>query len=102
MKLLSDYTNIELFQHGSEVLAKMCESMTKSHLTLASVFQDDNLATDMLQTSLRTCLEGVGDILNAIELIDDELAKLSDPLFEELARRFPEEHPDYVADQMID
>lgn len=85
---LSDYTSIELFKHGADVLEKMCASMTKSHSQVAAVLDDQKIARSMLRHSLRTCLEGVGDILNGIDLVDDELAELSEPLFEEINRRF--------------
>jgi hypothetical protein len=86
-KSLEEMTNAELLQYGSVILTKMCNSMCESHL-IVSVTPDEAFATTMLRDSLRTCLEGVGDILNGIDLIDDDLAELSDPLFAELQRRF--------------
>jgi hypothetical protein len=83
-------TDAELFIHGTDVLVKMCDSMTGSHQRFSAVFADgsEGLASVMLRESLAKCLEGVGCILNNIDLIDEDVAKLSSPLFTELHRRF--------------
>jgi hypothetical protein len=92
-KSLGEMSDAQLFAHGAMVLGKMCDSMKESHLRLAAVFvyPDDGeskLATVLLRHSLRPCLDGVGHILNSVDLIDEEVADLSRPLFLELRRRF--------------
>lgn len=90
-KSLAEMTDADLFIHGTSVLVKMCDSMTNSHKRFAEIFADEQsgkLANVMLRDSLQRCLEGVGCILNGIDLIDDEVAESSAPLFEELHRRF--------------
>lgn len=91
-KPLDQMTDIELFALGATVLKAMCDSMADSHLRLAETLQADNnseMAASMTRHSLRCCLEGVGCILNNIDLIDDAVADQSAPLFEELHRRYP-------------
>ena len=84
-------TDAELFIHGTGVLVKMCDSMTNSHKRFSEAFADGQsakLANVMLRNSLQRCVEGVGCILNGIDLIDDDVAESSAPLFAELHRRF--------------
>jgi hypothetical protein len=91
IKPLAEMTDAELFIHGTSVLVKMCDSMTNSHKRFAEIFADEHsgkLANVMLRDSLRRCLEGVGCILNGIDLIDEDVAESSAPLFNELHRRF--------------
>lgn len=82
----------EFFIECSKKLSLMCAEITKSHEGLASILQknpDDNFARPMLEFSMQTCLNVVGDLLNAIDLVDDKLGDETNAIFAELRRRFP-------------
>lgn len=91
-KPLSEMSDSEFFVVCSKLLSAMCDRMKMAHeqiAELASVTSNDSVVRPMLEFSMYTCLEGIGDILNVIDLVD-ESAEESAPIFAELHRRFHE------------
>lgn len=92
-KPLREMSDSEFFVECSKLLSAMCDRMKTAHeqiAELAAVTGNDSVVRPMLEFSMYTCLEGVGNILNGIDLVD-ESAERSAPIFAELHRRFPRE-----------
>ena len=89
-KPLSQMSDSEFFIECSKVLSCMCDRIKTTHENACDIAKlgDDALMRPMLECSMYTCLEGVADILNGIDLVD-ESAEQSAPVFAELHRRFP-------------
>jgi phosphate uptake regulator len=91
-KQLSDMTDAELFVECSVHLSRMCDRIKNIHEGMADIFRDrpgDDMARAMLEFSMRTCLEALGDLLNGIDAVKEEDAEDSAEVFEELHRRYP-------------
>lgn len=89
-KPLDQMSDSEFFCECSQLLSGMCESLRSSHESLAIALAqrpDEKVAGAMLEFSMRYSLEGVGNILNHLDLFDPSLH--SSPVFDELHRRFP-------------
>lgn len=68
----------------------MCDLMKSAHeevAELANGHVNDSFVRPMLEFSMYTCLEGVGNILNGIDLVDESVDQAS-LIFAELHRRF--------------
>jgi hypothetical protein len=91
VKPFKEMTDAEFFVECSRHLAKMCDRIKTAHENMAEIFKDrpnDSSASAMLEFSMYSCLEGIGDILNGIDLVDEH-AEECDSVFKELHRRFP-------------
>jgi hypothetical protein len=90
-KPLQEMSDAEFFIECANLLAAMCDRMKTAHLQIAEfwgVAGNNEVVRPILEFSMYTCLEGVGNILNGIDLVDDS-AEQSAPIFAELHRRFP-------------
>ena len=91
-KPLHEMSDSEFLFECSILLSQMCDRMKLAHEQLAKVAletKNNGIARPILEFPMRTCLYGVGDILNGIDLVDEESSERSAPMFAELRRRFP-------------
>lgn len=90
-------TDGELYIACSHHLSRLCDLLKSSHAAMAEIAsrpENERIIRPMLKFSMYTSLEGVADVLNAIELHDEGSDSKEHPsldaVFDELRRRFPQ------------
>ena len=81
-KPLHEMSDSESLFECSILLSQMCDRMKLAHEQLAKAAletKNNGIALPILEFSMRTCLYGVGDILNGIDFVDEESSERSEP-----------------------